>query len=66
MRELILKIKLMLISFGIVNEITTESRYYGKLKKHNIRLFESKRKIYVNQLTKNKRNFFVPLIPNYS
>lgn len=47
MRELILKIKLMLISFGIVNEITTESRYYGKLKKHNIRLFESKRKIYV-------------------
>lgn len=47
MRELLLKIKLMLISFGIVNEITTESRYYSKLQKHNIRLFEGKRRVYV-------------------
>lgn len=47
MKELFLKIKLMLISLSLVNEVTTKSRYYDSLKKHNIRLFESNWLTYV-------------------
>lgn len=45
--ELLLKIKLMLMSLGMVTEVTRKTPYYYKLKKYKIRLFESNRMLYV-------------------
>ena len=52
---LLLRIKLLCVTFGWVKDVTNQSKYYTKLKEYNIRLFASRRKRKMIYVVRNNK-----------
>lgn len=55
LNTLLLRIKLLCVTFGWVKDVTNQSKYYTKLKEYNIRLFASPRKRKMIYVVRNNK-----------